>query len=225
MTWKPAPVWEHPDPFQIKSEIDIRKIYAGNRVLAKVAGKETWIVQCLRCSTVLNRKTETLLKGRGRCICRADKKPPKKIGPNGETARELKHEKREWKRLCRTFPDRVCREWLESFPRFFRDMGKRPTRQFICQKNTAGQYSASNCYWGPKIEAEFPYTRKFTHRMAKRLPREILEGLDISPDTVREILKNHPLPKYKQGEHLIKKAKNILLHRAIKEHRRRNASE
>lgn len=43
---------------------------------------------------------------------------------------------------------RVCPEWLDSFPTFLKDMGKRPSPYHrLMRKNLKENFSKDNCYW------------------------------------------------------------------------------
>lgn len=43
----------------------------------------------------------------------------------------------------------VCDRWLNSFPDFLSDMGKKPTPDHSIERdNVNGNYEPSNCYWG-----------------------------------------------------------------------------
>lgn len=41
----------------------------------------------------------------------------------------------------------ICKEWLESFEQFYKDMGKRPNGMTLDRINSFGNYEPSNCKW------------------------------------------------------------------------------
>ncbi len=47
---------------------------------------------------------------------------------------------------------RVCWEWDNSFPKFLRDMGRRPSRCTIDRINVDGDYCKENCKWSTPIQ-------------------------------------------------------------------------
>lgn len=46
----------------------------------------------------------------------------------------------------------VCQRWLDSYPDFLVDMGRRPAGKFIDRKNNDGNYEPSNCRWVTRSE-------------------------------------------------------------------------
>lgn len=48
---------------------------------------------------------------------------------------------------------KVCKQWLNDFPQFLKDMGLRPNLSFtIERKNVNGDYELSNCKWATSTE-------------------------------------------------------------------------
>ena len=48
---------------------------------------------------------------------------------------------------------RVCKRWLNSFPNFLKDMGKKPTKEHTLErKNSNKNYTPKNCCWATWIE-------------------------------------------------------------------------
>ena len=50
---------------------------------------------------------------------------------------------------------RVCKRWLDSFPKFYEDMGARPSpKHQVERKDNEGNYEPGNCIWAtPKEQA------------------------------------------------------------------------
>lgn len=49
----------------------------------------------------------------------------------------------------------VCREWLDSFPAFLKDMGERPTsKHTIHRRDNSKGYNMDNCTWATKREQQ-----------------------------------------------------------------------
>jgi hypothetical protein len=46
----------------------------------------------------------------------------------------------------------VCKEWLESFEQFYKDMGPRPMGTSIERVNNNEGYKQSNCIWATRLE-------------------------------------------------------------------------
>lgn len=47
----------------------------------------------------------------------------------------------------------VCNEWINSFEKFYTDMGKRPSKNHsVERKNNDGPYSRDNCKWATRQE-------------------------------------------------------------------------
>ena len=42
---------------------------------------------------------------------------------------------------------KVCARWRKSFANFYKDMGKRPAKNWIALKRNARNYNKSNCFW------------------------------------------------------------------------------
>lgn len=56
----------------------------------------------------------------------------------------------------------ICKEWLESFDIFFKDMGAKPSLKHSIERiNNDGNYEKSNCKWATDLEQV--YNRRMQH--------------------------------------------------------------
>lgn len=86
---------------------------------------------------------------------------------------------------------RVCERWLNSFEKFFADMGERPSqRHTIDRKNNNGNYEPGNCRWATRAEQNRNQRRNvIVEHDGKRLcVAEWAELAGISADVLRNRL-------------------------------------
>lgn len=69
-----------------------------------------------------------------------------------------------WGALKQRHPHRVCPEWVNSFAKFYADMGERPGAKFrLMCKDASKPFDKENCHWAP---VAFPNFRGKTIREA-----------------------------------------------------------
>lgn len=100
----------------------------------------------------------------------------------------------------------VCKRWINSFEKFYKDMGKRPSPKLTVERvNNNGNYEPSNCVWDTKTaQARNRRTTKWLKCNGERgLLSDWAKKLNISPSTLHNRLRKNTL------ESIVEKTSNI----------------
>jgi hypothetical protein len=105
-------------------------------------------------------------------------------------ARTTNPNNREWK----SYGGRgikVCYEWLNSFEKFYEDMGDCPKGQTLGRINNDLGYCKSNCRWETRYQQanNRQYNRWLTYNGVKRTVSQWARELGITTDIIRSRLR------------------------------------
>lgn len=96
----------------------------------------------------------------------------------------------------------VCDRWKNSFPAFYKDMGKRPTlKHQIDRINNDGNYEPGNCQWITIVEnnRKRDFSRldlqkaseiRFIYKAGNILQQQLADIYNVTKTNIRNILKN-----------------------------------
>lgn len=89
----------------------------------------------------------------------------------------------------------VCKEWDESFDKFYKDMGDAPDGHSVDRIDNDGPYSKDNCRWATKSEQgdNTRVTRRITHLGKTQSLRQWCKELNIHYTTALERIKKYNL--------------------------------
>lgn len=213
------PLFSDPSFPVLATEINVKRVYCGNRMLARCAGAgKRWLVQCLRCSRRLIRIEKSLLAGRGKCPCR-------NTGPSvtprcikyADRMNDLKYDKREWKRIIALYGDKVTPKWREDFLNFVKDMGRRPKGKFLCRRTSLCVIRKAACRWGTRAEAEWKDTIYLNWNFKRRRVEEIPPLKGIPRVRLLDLIQRAPRG-YRTGEWVVKHWRQDQFAQARKKH-------
>lgn len=219
------PLFSDPSFPVLETEIDLSRVYCGNRILARCAGAaRRWLVQCLRCSRRMVRREKSLLSGRGSCQCRnsATNYVPRCI-KYADRMNDLQSEKKEWKRIIALYGDKVDPKWRADFLNFVKDMGRRPCRKYICRRTSLCVLRKATCRWGTQSEAEWEDTIYLHWKNRRRRVEEIPELKGIPRDYLLRLIKRAPM--WRNGEWIVKRWQRDQFADARKKHQRDQAKK
>jgi hypothetical protein len=84
---------------------------------------------------------------------------------------------------------KVCRPWRDSFETFAEDMGPRPHPKYVLvRRNQRGDFSPSNCYWGPMSDCQRKRATLITYKGKTQNIAHWSEELGINRETIRKRL-------------------------------------
>lgn len=214
------PLFSDPTFPVLETDLDLSRIYCGNRILARCAGAaRRWLVQCLRCSRRMVRREKSLLGGHGSCQCRnsATNYVPRCI-KYADKMNDLQNEKKEWKRIIALHGNKVSKRWRDDFLNFVKDMGRRPNFKYICRRTTQCMLRKETCRWGSRSETEWKDTIyvNFNHR--RRRWEEIPELKGIPRDYLLRLIKRAPV--WRNGEWIVKRWQRDQFEDARKKHQK-----
>ncbi|KKL89402.1 hypothetical protein LCGC14_1915050 [marine sediment metagenome] len=149
------------------SKIDITGLRYGRLVVLKENRRIKdeplkWLCQCDCGNTVSLRAIDLKSQNTQSCGCFRRETTSKTFMTHGNTKNYTNTpEYAAWKRAkkrCYNRNDKsykyyggrgitMCKEWLNSFEQFLKDMGKRPDGLTLERVNNDGNYEASNCKW------------------------------------------------------------------------------
>ncbi len=171
-------------------------------------GDAQWLCQC-ECGKIISRRASSLMNGTKSCGCMQIEMMKRTKRTHGHTIDdETSPEYYTWLSMIArcTNPNhpqyknwggrgiQICKEWLESFENFFRDMGERPKGKTLDRyPNKDGNYFKENCRWAtPKQQANNKTNNVILTFNGKQMTRaEFADLIGVNYFVVRDYLIKH----------------------------------